>query len=212
MLHFSSLSATGNISWGELRVVWIPPEPAALPGTVPFYCLPLLYCIFCLCLGRCCLGSIWFQFSVWLSIAVCFVLLLISAVPKSSWCFQLITPKCFTLNLWLWSPYQPPPSFAYWGIPLAMPSYSGDHVYLQTACTLASNCHINCFVITAWYQAGSTQTDSPACPTGLAALALCGCPPGCWGAHLLPPVSGDSAFFPVCLDRICPFYFASWSL
>lgn len=153
-----------------------------------------------------------FQFSVWLSTAVCFVLLLVSAFPKTYWRFQLMTPKCLTLNLWLWSLYQPPPSFACWGLPLAMLSCGGDHVYLDLACTLACNCHINCFVITAGYRAGSMQTDSPAYPTGLAALALCGCPLSSWGAPLLPSGPGDGAFLPVCLDRICPFYFASWSL
>lgn len=94
--------------------------------------------------GGCCLGSFLLQFSVWLSTAVCFVLLLVSAFPKTSWFFQLKTPKCLTLNLWLWSPYQPPPSFACWGLPLAMPACGGDHVYLEIACTLAGNCHINC--------------------------------------------------------------------
>lgn len=69
----------------------------------------------------------------------------------------VLSPKCLTLNLWLWSPCQPPPSFACWGLPLAVPSCGGDHVYLEIACTLASNCHINCFVIIAWYQAGSCR-------------------------------------------------------
>lgn len=124
----------------------------------------------------------------------------------------VLSPKRLTLNLGLWSPCQPPPSFACWGLPLAMPSYGGDHVYLEIACTLASNCHINCFVITAWSQAGFCRQIPLLTPTGLAALALCGCPLSCCGAHLLPSASGDGAFFPLCLDRICPFYFASWSL
>lgn len=124
----------------------------------------LCYILFAVCAWGCCLGSIWLQFGMWLSIAVCFILLLVSAFSKTSWCFQLITPKCLTLILWLWSPYQPPPSFSCWGLPLAMPSYGGEHVYLEIACTLASNCHNNSFVVTPWYQAGSMQTDSPAYP------------------------------------------------
>lgn len=210
ILHFSSVSATGSISQGGLRVVWIPPEPAAhLGNPVPLYGLPLLSVLEG---GGMLFGFYLTPVSVWLSTAVCFILLLVSAFHETSWCFQLMTPKCLTLNLWLWSPYQPPPSFACWGLPLAMPSYGGGHVYLELACTLASNCHLSCLVITVWYQAGSLQKDSPAYPTGMAALALCGCPLSCWGAHLLPSGSGDGVFFPLCLDRICPFYFASWSL